>query len=125
MVDYETKANTFYLNFLIPVRSNFEIFANTFYYSGLASAANVDIDSSNLVKQPGGMDYDLFNQAIPGLSNLDISRFGQAFGFSYRFNDMVMLNLMGEYDDYMDNDPYLFSVDGRRFFIQTGVALLF
>lgn len=124
-VNYETKANTFFLNFLIPVNDKFEIFANTMFYKGEASIGNVNLDSSDLIKQPGGMDYPLYNESLAGFSNLDLDRFAQAFGFNYRFNDMLILDVLGEYDKFGDNDPYIISYDGNRFFLQAGVAILF
>jgi len=124
-MEYATKANTFFLNFLVPVNDKLEIFANTMYYTGEASISGVDIDSSNLVKQPGGMDYPLYNDSVAGFSNIDLNRFSQAFGFNYQFNDMVILDVLGEYDSFGDNDPYIVSYDGNRFFLQAGVALLF
>lgn len=124
-MDYATKANTFFLNFLVPVNDKLEVFANTMYYSGEASISGVDIDSSNLVKQPGGMDYPLYNDSVAGFSNIDLNRFAQSFGFNYQFTDKVILDVLGEYDSFGDNDPYIVSYDGSRFFLQAGVALLF
>jgi len=124
-MDYATKANTFFLNFLVPVNDKLEIFANTMYYTGEASISGVDIDSSNLIKQPGGMDYPLYNDSVAGFSSIDLNRFSQSFGFNYQFNDMVILDVLGEYDSFGDNDPYIVSYDGSRIFLQAGVALLF
>ncbi len=124
-MEYKTKANTFFLNFLIPVNDRLEVFANTMYYTGEASISGVDIDSSNLIKQPAGMDYPLYNDSVAGFSNIDLNRFAQSFGFNYRINDMVILDVLGEYDSFGDDDPYIVSYDGSRVFLQAGVALLF
>ena len=95
------------------------------YYTGEASISGVNLDSSDLVKQPGGMDYPLYNDSLAGFSNIDLNRFVQSFGLNYQFTDMLILDVLGEYDNFGDDDPYIVSYDGNRFFLQAGVALLF
>ena len=95
------------------------------YYTGTAGSFDINLDSSDLIKQPGGMDYDLFNEAVPGYSDLDVNQLSLVLGTNYRLNDGWVINGMGGYNDYGDNDPYLFNTTGRRFYMQVGAALIF
>lgn len=95
------------------------------YYTGTAGSFDINLDSSNLVQQPLGMDYELFSDAVAGYSDLDVNQLSLVFGANYRLADGWVLNGMGGYNDYGDEDPYLFDTTGRRFYLQFGAALIF
>ena len=95
------------------------------YYTGTASVFDLDLDSRGLVRQPGGMDYDLFNDVVPGFSDLDVNQLSLVFGANYQFTGSWLVNAMGGYNDYGDNEPYLFDTTGSRFYLQLGAALIF
>ncbi len=102
-----------------------ELYGNVHYYTGTAGSFDINLDSSNLVRQPLGMDYDLFNEVVAGFSDIDVDQVSLAFGGNYRFTDSWLINAMGGYDDFGDNDPYLFNTTGRRFYFQLGAGLIF
>jgi hypothetical protein len=124
-VNYLTETNSFFFNLDTFPREDVEVFGNVLYYTGTAGSSDIGLDSSNLVKQPGGMDYDLFNDVVPGFSDLDVNWLILTLGTNYQLNDRWVINGMGGYNDYVDNDPYLFDTTGSRFFLQLGAAFIF
>ena len=101
------------------------MYGNVLYYSGTAGSFDINLDSSNLVQQPLGMDYDLFNDVVAGFSDLDVNQLSLVFGGNYRLDDRWLINAMGGYNDYGDNDPFLFDATGSRFYFQIGAGLIF
>ena len=71
------------------------------------------------------MDYDLFNESVAGFSDLDVSQLSLVFGTNFEIASGWLINGTGGYNDYGDNDPYLFDTTGSRFFFQLGAALIF
>ena len=125
MVNYETKTSTFFFNLQFLATEQVDFFATTVWYGGIGGSNGINLDSSGLVQQPLGMDYNLFNESIAGYSDLDVTRFSQVVGGNVRLADGWILNAVGGYDDYGDNDPYLFLTEGRRFYAQFGAAWIF
>ena len=124
-VSYRTETNSFFFNLQVFPRETVELFGGVLYYTGTGGSFGIDLDSSNLVKQPGGMDYDLFNESVAGFSDLDVSQLSLVFGTNFEIASGWLINGTGGYNDYGDNDPYLFDTTGSRFFFQLGAALIF
>jgi hypothetical protein len=124
-VSYRTETDSFFFNVNFLPRDGVEVYGNVLYYAGTAGSFDIDLDSRNLIKQPGGMDYDLFSEAVAGYSDLDVNQLSLILGTNYQLDDRWILHGMGGYNDYGDNDPYLFDTTGRRFFLQLGAALSF
>lgn len=124
-VSYKTETNSFFFNVNAYLSEAVEVYGNILYYTGTAGSYDINLDSSNLIKQPGGMDYDLFNESIAGYSDIDVDQLSLVLGTNYRFTDSWVINGIGGYNNYGDNDPYLFDTTGRRFYVQFGAALIF
>jgi len=124
-VSYRSETNSFFFNLNVLPREGVELYGNVLYYTGTAASFDINLDSSNLVKQPGGMDYDLFNEVVPGFSDLDVTQLSVVFGTNYQLDERWLIHGMGGYNDYGDNDPYLFDTTGRRFFVQIGAGVIF
>ncbi len=124
-VSYRTKTNSFFFNLNVFPSEQIEVYGNLHYYTGTASSFDINLDSSNLVRQPGGMDYDLFNDVVPGLSDLDLNQLSLVLGGNYQLVNGWLIHGSGGYNDFGDNAPYLFDMTGRRFYFQLGASLIF
>jgi len=124
-VSYKTTTNSFFVNLNVFPTEVVEVYGNFLYYTGTASSFDINLDSSNLIRQPAGMDYDLFNDVVAGYSDIDLNQVSLVFGANYRFVDSWLVNVMGGYNDFGDDAPYLFDMTGRRFYFQVGASLIF
>ena len=124
-MDYETEANTLFGNVLFYPSEKLEVFANTYWNTGTAAITGATLDPSGLVKQPSGLNYPMLAENIGSLSSIDIERFSQVLGFNFQVSDGLIWHAVAEYDDFGDNDPYLYSTDGSYFLFTSGVMITF
>ena len=118
------RAHTLFGNLFYSPSSSLQLFGNGVYHKGSSLINDVPLDPSGLAQQPLGLDFPLLGREIGGFSSIEIERLSAALGFNLQLGDRLVWHAMGEYADYSDLDPYLFSTDGSRISFQTGVILL-
>lgn len=102
-----------------------ELFATTTFNRGTATISGLNYDPRTLGVTIAGLDFDLMNGSFADFSNLDVRRLMYSAGFTYRVNQNLLLNGALEYQDYRDDQPYLFDTTGRRVFTYAGVSWVF
>jgi hypothetical protein len=94
------------------------------WYRGDASITQSALDSSNLVRQPLGLDFTLAGETFGQFSSIEVERVITGLGFNYQPSDSLVWNTQGQYGNFSDLDPYLYDTTGKKFTVYTGVMLL-
>ena len=82
------------------------------------------LDSSNLPRQPLGLNYALAGETMGMMSDIEIERVIAGLGFNFQFSDRFVWNTNGQYGNFNDLAPYLYDTTGKKFTVFTGIAYL-
>jgi hypothetical protein len=125
MAGYETDTNNAWASVQVYPNSRLEIFANTAFNNGTGSITDFDYDAGALTGALFGLDYALQSASMSGFSNLKLNRLSQTVGFNYRMTGNLMLNTMFVYENYDDDEPWLYDATGSYVNFYAGVSWIF
>jgi hypothetical protein len=125
MAGYDNVTDSAWFSLQVFPTGRMEIFANTSYNSGRASITDFDYTAGNLTAALFGLDYPLHSAAMAGFSNLRIRQIAQTAGVNYRLSNELVLNTLLAYDNYEDEEPWLYDSTGKFVSVFAGISWIF
>lgn len=125
MAGYKSDTSNAWLAVQAYPTSRLEIFANTAVNTGSASITDFSYDAGALTGVLFGLDFPLQSASMSGFSNLKLNRVSQSVGVNYRMTKDLVLNTMLVYENYDDQEPWLFDATGRYVNVYAGISWIF
>lgn len=85
----------------------------------------MNYDPGALKSRLVGLDFELMNTAFPTFSDLRVRQLVQTAGVNIRLTDDLVLNTMLVFNDYNDEQPYLYDATGKYLTFAAGVNWVF
>ena len=125
MAGHKNEINNAWLAVNVFPTPRLEIFSNTAFNDGRASITGFDYTAGALTGPLFGLDYPLHSSSMAGFSNLKIRRISETAGANYRVTNNLVVNGTLMFDDYNDNEPWLYDTTGRYLNFYAGISWIF
>jgi hypothetical protein len=125
MAGYKNDVNNAWLAVQVYPSARLELFANTAVNTGAASITDFSYDAGALTGPLFGLDFPLQSSSMSGFSNLRLNRTSVSAGANYRFSQHLVLNTMLVYENFRDDEPWLYDATGKFLNVYAGVSYLF